>query len=368
MVKVLHVVYGGTGGAARIVLDIAMHHDMTRFHPVVVLVGYQVDPQYLQELQAHGITGETLLKEKKWDGKFCRQLRKIFFKHQPDVLLLHTPVAYFWGRPAAAGLGIKAVISVEHLAMANYYGRFGRLVNLIQSHLATDQTICVSQDVKTIVKKELLLPEEKIQVIENGIPVTRYRQADPGSLCKQKPVRIKMVARLDRQKDPATLLRAIKLLKEENMAVKLDFIGTGVLQEELAKLTADLAIEDQVSFLGMRSDVADLLLDTDIFVLSTHGEGLPIALLEAMAVGLPCVATRVPGTENVLENNISGLLVPENDPRALSQAISFLIKNPETAQSLGMEARKRVEKNFSILRTVREYEKFFDRCLASLSN
>ncbi|MDD2498496.1 MAG: glycosyltransferase family 4 protein [Desulfitobacteriaceae bacterium] len=366
MIKVLHVVYGGTGGAARIVLDIAMHHDK-RFEPTVVLLGYQVNTNYLSELRESGIKGEAIIKSRKWDFNFLLRLRKTIRFYNPDILLLHTPVAYFWGRAAAIGLGIKAVLTVEHLAMKNYNGQIGRWINIVQSHIISDKTICVSDDVKAVVKEELFLPDDKIQIINNGIPVQKFSEATLRNFPQNKPAKIIMVSRLDQQKDPETLIRAIALLSQQGIDVKLDFVGDGTLRETLERLTKDLGLTHLVSFLGMRSDVPKLLFDSDIFVLSTHREGLPISLLEAMAIGLPCIATAVPGTLNVIEEGISGLLVKENDPVGLSQAISFLIKNPNTASDFGREAQKRVLDKFNIRRTAREYEKVFDRALA-LSN
>lgn len=359
LLKVMHIVYGGTGGAARIVLDIAESHDTARFEPVVVLTGYEVDPQYLLELKNNGIHGEAVLKNTKWDWKYLIKLRKTIAAHRPDIILLHTPVAYFWGRMAVLGLGVKMVISVEHLAAANYYGRLGRLVNLIQTRFISDKVICVSQDVKSVMQKELYLPDNKIRVIENGIPVNRYRQVNPDVLVLRKPIRVKMVSRLHRQKDPATLIKAIKLLAGQQIDIKLDFIGDGPLRPEMELLTSKEGLTERISFLGMCSDIPELLYDTDIFVLSTHSEGLPIALLEAMATGLPCIATAVPGILGIIDHRCSGLLVNENDAVNLAEAICSLIRDPGLARRLAATARGKVEEQYSISRTVKEYEEFF---------
>ncbi len=363
MIKLLHVVYGGTGGAARIVVDIAKNHDRTRFEPAVLLVGYEVDPIYAAELKSCGVPCYSLLKRGQWDWGFLRTFRQTILKNRPDAVFLHTPVAYFWGRTAVLGLGIKCVVSVEHLATATNYGLRGRLVNLLQSHLLSDKVICVSSDVKEMVKKALWLPDGKINVIENGIPVDRQPLADPEGLFNEQPVRIKMVSRLDRQKDPATLIKAVKLLKEQGFRTRLDFAGDGILRKEMELLTIELKLSDNVSFLGTRTDIPELLLNTDIFVLSTHAEGLSIALLEAMAAGLPCVATAVPGNLDVIEDQVSGLLAKENDPESLCARMAFLIKNPGAARRMAAAARERVSVKYNITRTVREYEKVCEESL-----
>lgn len=356
----MHVVYGGNGGAGRVVVDIALNHDRRRFAPVVVLVGYEVDDRFRRELEMAGVPVYIKLKRKKWDFRFWRELRELFATEKPDVLLLHTPVAYYWGRLAVWRLKIPVVISVEHLAVTNYYGRLGRVVNFIQTRWQTDRVICVSPAVKEVIKRELLLPDGKIAVIENGIPVNRYPPRDPATLLKVPPARLLMVARLDAQKDPATLLKAVKLLGEEGYDASLSFAGDGSLRGEMEQLTRRLELNEKVFFLGRRDDVPLLFQETDIFVLSTHGEGLPIALLEAMACGLPVVATAVPGVVEVVEEGRTGLLVPEGDARAMKEAIAWLLDHPGEARAMGRQARRVVAEKYGIKRTVREYERVIE--------
>ena len=363
-IKVLHVVYGGTGGAARIVIDIARVHNRDIYEPVVVLVGYQVDEQYVAELQANGIVVEIAEKQKKWDLGFLCTLRRIIRGHRPKVVLFHTPVAHLWGRTALLGLGIKLVIAVEHVAVANYYGRFGRIANIILSHLFTDQVVCVSEAVKSITQKELCLSEKKLKVIENGIPLERVPLVNQERLLLEEPVRLKMVSRLEKQKDPATLIMAVKKLREEGFNVHLDFVGDGSLLEEMRNLARQVGVDDIVSFLGRRNDVPELLQATDIFVLSTHAEGLPISLLEAMAAGLPCIATSVPGVVGVVANGVSGLLVPENDSDCFIPGIGVFNSQPaDSKASRRWSGPDKVVEEYSIQRTVREYECMFENAL-----
>lgn len=356
MVKLLHVAYGGTGGVARVVADIASYHDKTRFKAVVVLVGKEVDPVYLEHLNKNGVQGVLLQKTKKWDWRYFWKLRKIIAENRPEAIFLHTPAAYYWGRFSVIGLGVKMVFSVEHSSLTSYHGIFGRFINFIQSLLLTDKVVCVSGGVKSAVQKHIRLPDKKFIVIENGIIVENYRPVDLSGLLKVRPVRLKMVSRLEGKKDPATLIRAVKMVLEQGVDVRADFVGDGALRVEMEELSSRLGVSDRVFFLGTRSDIASLLLDTDIFVLSTHGEGLPVALLEAMAAGLPCIATAVAGNLDVIEDQVSGLLVPENDVLALSKAIVFLALNPEKACRFAQAARKRALEKFDVRLTARKYE------------
>lgn len=363
MVEIMHVVYGGTGGAARVVTEIVKRHNRNRYNPAVVLVGYEVDPQYAQELAEDGIPAFTLRKQKKWDLRFFRSLRRLIAERRPEIVVLHTPVAYFWGRTALLGLGVKLVVSVEHLAVENYYGSSGRVINMAQAHLLTDRVVCVSESVRSVVQRELRLPDWKVRVIENGLPVECYPRTDQAALLSGKPVRLKMVSRLDSQKDPATLIKAAGILLEEGIDFRLDFVGDGMLRREMELLAQQLGLNRRVAFLGTRRDVPELLLDTDIFVLATHAEGLPIALIEAMAVGLPCIATAVPGTLDVVQDHVTGLLVAESDPAALSEAVRFLINNPEEARRMAAAARDKVTQQYNISRTAKEYENLFAEAL-----
>ena len=136
-------------------------------------------------------------------------------------------------------------------------------------------------------------------------------------------------------------------------------VGQGGLREELEAQAAQLGIAAQVRFLGHREDVRDLLSILDLFVLPSLSEGMPLALLEAMAAGVPAIATRVGGTTEVIDDGRTGTLVAPGDSRVLAAAITTLLENPRLAKELGQAARQAVAARFSLAGMVQAYERVY---------
>src|SRR5579864_2721917 len=215
--------------------------------------------------------------------------------------------------------------------------------------------ICSNSEA-TRTRLEQWLPELQVEmsVIPNGISLNRVAHAKPLSRRTvvgdddRLPILLS-AARLQPQKDHATLLRAIAMLGQP---VHLLLAGDGELKPELERLAADLGIRERVHFLGRRDDVPSLLRTADIFVHSTHSDGFCVAALEAMAAGLPLVASRVPGLAEVIGN--AGLLVPPQDPKAFAAAVSLLLAQPERRHELAQAARQRSQL-FSIEASAKAY-------------
>ena len=133
------------------------------------------------------------------------------------------------------------------------------------------------------------------------------------------------------------------------MRIQLVIVGDGPLREVLGQCAARRGVTNDVSFLGPRSDVYDLMAAFDVFVLSSLHEGIPMAILEAMAVGVPIVASRVGGIPEILEDGVEGLLVRSQDPASLAGAIGKVARSPAAGVESSRAARIRVERDFSIL-------------------
>ena len=139
-------------------------------------------------------------------------------------------------------------------------------------------------------------------------------------------------------------------------------------KKALEKLTQELGLNNHVLFLGFRNDITCLLNTLDLFVLPSVSEGLPNVVLEAMACSLPVVATSVGGVPEILANKQNGILVPPRDPMAIATAILELLDNRERRVSIGLNARKFVEKKFSLETQVNQFQKLYDYCLMDKSN
>jgi glycosyltransferase involved in cell wall biosynthesis len=195
----------------------------------------------------------------------------------------------------------------------------------------------------------------------NGINIKALREASGTAVTNRLrrtqagPV-VAMVARLDGIKDHHTLLSAFAQVVKERPDAKLWLVGDGILRQALEREVVALKLTNVVEFLGVRTDIGQLLAEVDIFVFSTTGaEGFGIALAEAMALGLPVVATDVPACREVLGDGSCGILVRPNDPAAIRRAILDLLDNPAYALSLGAKAALRAETRYDIAHCAAEY-------------
>ena len=177
----------------------------------------------------------------------------------------------------------------------------------------------------------------------------------------QQPPRLIMVARFNEQKDQATLLKAIALLS--NHPLHLDLVGSGSSLSSCKALAQSLGIADRVSFLGDRTDVYELLTQYQIFILSTHYEGLLISILEAMRAGLPIVATNVNGVPEEIVHSKTGLLVPPKDVQLLADALSTLIQSPDLRQQMGKAGRQKFLQEFTVERMIAETRTIYEQIL-----
>ncbi len=228
--------------------------------------------------------------------------------------------------------------------------------------------IAVSEDVrKSVLDTMPRIPSEKISVISNRVDVSRYgrdhrRDAFRAALGFGDAEHLMtVVAILKTQKGHAVLLEALAKIAAGYPHLHVLIAGDGELRADLEERTRELRLESQVHFLGTRKDIPDLLAASDSFVLPSLWEGMPMALIEAMASGLPVVATDVSGTREVMIPGETGLMVPPNDPDQLARAIEEILANPARARAMGAAGRRRVEASFSAQSQVNEYLALFER-------
>ncbi len=226
--------------------------------------------------------------------------------------------------------------------------------------------IAVSENVKTSMLESLPgIPEGRIITVCNSVEASRY-----GDRARRDDLRRELglgeddriaavVATLKEQKGHRFLLNALPKVVKQYPDLKVLFIGDGELRDALQSRTLGLGLENYVHFLGNRSDVPALLAASDYFILPSLWEGLPMALAEAMASGLPVIATRVSGTSQVMIHAETGLLVPPGNSDELSFAMLKLLSNPVRATEMGAAARRRVEVHFSAQAQAREYVALF---------
>lgn len=208
----------------------------------------------------------------------------------------------------------------------------------------------------------LQVPVEEISVIPNGVDTKtfrpRVRESDKAAAVRSsgKPLVVGCVGRLHPDKDYSNLIRAVEVLTSEGSATfAVTIVGEGPERGRLEAEVAEKGLGEFVRFLGERSDVAEIYRTFDIFVIPSKTEGLPIALLEAMSSGLPCIATDVGGVRMALDQG-AGMVVDPRDSTGLARALGALISNPDLRHSLGQTARERAVREFDRMEMLVRYE------------
>jgi len=187
---------------------------------------------------------------------------------------------------------------------------------------------------------------EKYRVIYPPFNLEKYQAVQAGSQCKAPHTKhhdptIGFVGRLSEEKGLQTLLEAVAAIRSKVPRARLLIAGTGPIEHRLRKFVQDTNLGDSVSFMGFCSNVFEMMGDLDVFVLPSRTEGCPIVVLEAMAMGVPVVATNVGGTPELVENNVTGLLVQSNAPDELARSIVELLTDRERAEKMGREGHER---------------------------
>ena len=210
---------------------------------------------------------------------------------------------------------------------------------------------------------------EQIVHISGSVDTERFQPAPERRPDPARPERdIICVARLDYAKGVDVLLHAWgRMLREPSewrahLKPRLRLVGDGRLKPQMEYIVAELGIQDSVEFLGLRTDVVDLLQQSWGFVLPSRWEGMSNALLEAMACGLPCVATSVSGSEDIISEGVNGLLVEPEQPAEMAQALRRIIEDTELAQRLGRTGRATVVRDYRLISVVKQCLEVY-RCL-----
>jgi glycosyltransferase involved in cell wall biosynthesis len=235
--------------------------------------------------------------------------------------------------------------------------------------------VAVSEDVKKSILETMNgIPADKISVILNCVDVSRYGQDTNRSALRlglgfgETDHLMALVATFKRQKGHRVLLEAASRLISQYPNLHILLVGDGELRSELQSLTRELNLEGHIHFLGMRSDIPEILAASDSFVLPSLWEGLPMALIEAMASGLPVIATDVSGTRQVMMPGETGILVAPGDAQELARAITEFLTNPARAHAMGTCARQRMESLFSAQKQAWEYVSLFNQATLSLAS
>jgi glycosyltransferase involved in cell wall biosynthesis len=350
--RVAHLTLGlEMGGQEKWLVDFARHVDPTRFD--LHFISLTTRGCLADDIEAAGWPVTALGEPGGLRPRMMLCLAGLFRRWQIDVVHTHDERPLIHGAPAARLAGVPRIIHTRHGQGRHVTRRQALLLYLVAR--LTDWFVGVSRDAAEATAQQGIRPR-RVCTIVNGIDLTRFPYAGP---CLNGPV--VCVARLSPEKDIATLLEAAAIAVREEPSFRVEIAGDGVCMAALRQRTRELSLEEHVRFLGQVRDVPALLRRARLFVLSSISEGISLTLLEAMARGLPVVATRVGGSPEVVAKGETGLLVPARDPAALARALLQMHRDPNACRRMGVAARERVERCFDVRRMVQEYEGLYLR-------
>jgi glycosyltransferase involved in cell wall biosynthesis len=349
-VKVLHIIdHMGLGGEQRVVQDLCFMHG-PEVEPLAWSLRSHELPGTPERMAAAGVAYRTF-------GLAASNplpalgIRRALRETGPDVLHLHLEASTLVGALAAFSLAPRPLLVASvandpyrQIGFHRWAGR--RLARSMDLHITH------SRGIRDSVLRAYAGRPRRVEVVSLGIDLDRFRRdlADPTRVAGYRggaaPV-VGAIGRLVPQKAMHVLIAATPALLEAHPALRVLIVGDGPLRADLEAQAARLGVAHAVRFAGYQDDVVSAYAAMDVFVLPSRDEGFGLVFLEAMAVGVPVVGTRVIGSEDAVEDGVTGLLVPYADPAALAAAVRGILASPDLAGRLRDTAAERVRRVYS---------------------
>lgn len=364
------------GGMEKLVYDMVKRIDKRIISPFVCCLdkpGYYGCHLYDlgEELQRNGYQVYTLPRKPGIDWGVIQQLRIMIRQKKVDIVHAQQYTPYCYGVMASLYNMLRLsrnspkLIYTSHGIPYPYKRRMKRVVVNSVFSLFTQEIVTISEDTKSNIVKYENFPAHKIKVVYNGIDLSQFskkvdRVAKKQSLELTPDYKvIGIVARLDPVKNHTLLLRAFKRVLHELPETYLLIVGDGPEKKRLESLAELFGISGQALFLGARNDVPELLHIFDVSVLSSFSEGMSVTLLEAMGAGIPIVATNVGGNPEVVKDQETGYLVPNNNDQEMAAALIKLLQDEEARRKMGKAGQQRAHTIFSVDRMVNTYTNLY---------
>ncbi len=339
----------GYGGAERLLVDMAAKVDRARFDYEVAYI-LREQNALVPAMRAGGTPVHCLGAAHNADLRWMGALRGLLVRGRYDVVHFHLPQAAAFGQLVVASLPRAqrpGVVYTEHSLWDR--AKFVNRVLLRASLGRGERLVTVSQASYDALPVSL---QRRATTVVHGVDLSQSdslvaRRAEYRALVRTElavdddEFLFLAVANLRPEKGYDVLLDAAKVIADADLPIRIAAVGRGPLRDALRARQIELGLEDRFRFLGQRGDVLQLLAGADAFVLASHHEGLPVALMEATSVGLPIVASRVGGIPQVLEDEVDAILVPPGEAVPLADAMKRLASDPTLRDRLGRQAKLR---------------------------
>jgi glycosyltransferase involved in cell wall biosynthesis len=350
----------GMGGSEKVVYEIARKIDREKFD--VIIVAFSDGP--VREIyEKIGTRVFTIKKKNKTDFSFVLRLRKIFVQEKIDVINAHHFHPFLYTSIATIGLGIGLVYTEHSRWQLEELPLMKKFINRVLLEKA-GAIVAISKQISDYYIHFLKVESGKIHLISNGVDIGLYKKKNSHYFRQKLNIGINekvvgIIANLRPEKNHKLLIAAFSDVAANIKDVRLVIVGWDCMNGEVQRIASTSSAAEKIIFLGRREDVPDVLSTFDVFCLPSVHEGLPLTLLEAMASGIPVVGSDVLGINEIVKNDVNGMLFPNNDRVALFDLLCSLLKDENLRNRLSNTAFPFVEREFSLDEKVKDYEKLF---------
>lgn len=353
------------GGAERLILGLAGRIDRARFAMRVCSLGSLRGNLLQPELERTGVPVTLVGSRRFYDPASLLAVARLVRATGVDLIHTHLTYADVVGRIVGRLAGVP-VVSTLHNEPRDYnqQRRDRRLLQRLTARHAATRLVAVSPRLRELFLADWGLPPEQVTAIMNAVPLEQFLAVPERPTPSSAPLTITTIGRLSPQKDQATLLEAARPLLLRRPDARVQLVGQGRLEAQLRAQAQSLGIAEQLVFAGVRHDVPAVLAETDIFVLSSRWEGVPITAAEAMAAGRAVLLTDVGGCRDLVTHGAEGLLAPPGDAAALGAALAQLADEPALRRRLGAAARARARRELDMTSFVARHEALYEQVLA----
>jgi glycosyltransferase involved in cell wall biosynthesis len=370
MIKILYILEATSGGTQKHVIDIAKKIDKSKFQIDIIFSIYR-NKYFIEE--SNGIFnmmyGLPIQRGASFSDLFnIIRIRNIIKANKYDIVHCHSTKAGFVGRLAAFLSRHPNVIYSPHGFMfCDTRIKLKRLLYLkLEKYLGflTNKIIAVSGSERDLALHHQIVPNKKIITLYNSIDPSDYEDFDYENKVQEKlrnnsEIILGTVGRLYYQKDPLTLIKSFKIINDRFPNTRLIIVGNGPLEKECILLINELKLDNKIDLAGFQKNSKIYYQMFDIFMLSSHYEGLPYSLLEAMTMGIPAVGTDVVGIKDLILHGETGYLVREGDYKELASAVIKMLENPDLLTILSQNAKNRAKMEFNFVEGIKEYQDFY---------
>jgi len=360
---ILHVTYDmEIGGAEQVIMQLVKGLDSAKYTSSVLCINDKIGSMGI-ELQNDGVQHYSLGRQPGLDFSLIKSIRELLREIDVDVLHCHQYTPYTYGVLAAMFMHKKVIYTEHGRFYPDSYSWKRRLINPIISR-ATDSTTAISAATKDALVHYEWFPARSIEVIYNGLK-KKPRSTETDSIRSELGLTTNQIiagtiSRLDPIKNQTMMIHAFDLVRKERPDCVLLLVGDGPERETLEQQVSTLNLQDHVIFTGFKTDPKPYLDLIDVFLLSSHSEGTSMTLLESMSEGKPCVVTAVGGNVEILDHEISGMIVDSGDTKGFADAVLRLLNDSALFNDISAKARQAFNEKFELQYMIDAYQLLYD--------